>query len=121
MKCLVLAGGSGNSLWPLSRKNYPKQFLSIRPGRSLFQETILRNMPFCDEFIVVTNKIYESVVINQLQDFQDIKYSLIMEEKPLGTAPSIVAVALNSTYEDELLVVSTDTIIDEKYPSALRK
>ena len=49
MKCIVLAGGIGNSLWPLSRKNYPKQFMNIREGRSLLQDTIVRNMPFADE------------------------------------------------------------------------
>ena len=40
----MLAGGSGDALWPLSRKNYPKQFIYIREGRSLFQEAIARNL-----------------------------------------------------------------------------
>ena len=44
--------GFGNTLWPLSRKNYPKQFLNICEGRSLLQDTIVRNMPFVDEFII---------------------------------------------------------------------
>ena len=59
MKCVILAGGSGDSLWPLSRKNYPKQFMNFKEGRSLLQETVVRNMPYCDEFIIVTNEAYK--------------------------------------------------------------
>ncbi len=66
MKCLVLAGGSSGRLWPLSRKDYPKQFMEIREGRSMFQDTILRNIPYCDEFVILTNKRYENVVRGQL-------------------------------------------------------
>ena len=48
MKCLILAGGQGTRMWPLSRKNYPKQFIQIQKNHSLFQETVSRNLPFCD-------------------------------------------------------------------------
>ncbi len=119
MKCLILAGGSGDRLWPLSRKNYPKQFMEIRKGRSMFQEAVLRNIPFCDEFIVITNKRHESIVKGQLQDFQDLKYSILMEESPLKTAPSIVTIALNYDSEDEFLIVSTDNIIDGEYNTCI--
>ena len=40
MKCIVLAGGNGGSLWPISRKEFPQQFVEIRDGRSVFQENI---------------------------------------------------------------------------------
>ena len=121
MKGIILAGGSGDRLWPLSRKNYPKQFMEIRKGRSLFQETLLRNIPFCDEFIIATNIKYESIVKSQLQDFQDLKYSIIMEESPLKTAISIVTLALNSDIEEEFLIVSTDNIIDGEYNSYITR
>ncbi|MEG9429316.1 MAG: type I phosphomannose isomerase catalytic subunit [Christensenellaceae bacterium] len=121
MKGIILAGGSGDRLWPLSRKNYPKQFMEIRKGRSLFQETLLRNMPFCDEFIIATNIKYESIVKSQLQDFQDLKYSVIMEDAPLKTAISIVTLALNSDIEEEFLIVSTDNIIDGEYNSYITR
>ena len=62
MKCIVLAGGKGNSLWPLSRENYPKQFMDIKNHRSLFQESIARNIPFCDEFIISTNEAYHFII-----------------------------------------------------------
>lgn len=119
MKCLVLAGGSGDRLWPLSRKNHPKQFMDIRKGRSMFQESILRNIPFCDEFIILTNKRYESIIKGQLQDFQDLKYSVLMEESPLKTAPSIVTLALNSDGDEEFLIVSTDNVMDGEYNACI--
>lgn len=49
MKCVILAGGSGDSLWPLSRRQFPKQFMKIKEGRSILQETVVRNMPFCED------------------------------------------------------------------------
>lgn len=119
MKCLILAGGSGDRLWPLSRRNYPKQFMEIRKGRSMFQEAILRNIPFCDEFIIIANKRHESVVKAQMQDFQDLKYSILMEESPLKTAPSIITLALNFDGNEEFLVVSTDNVIDGEYNNCI--
>ena len=75
MKCVILAGGLGNTLWPLSRKNYPKQFLNICcEGRSLLQDTIVRNMPFADEFIIVTNESYADIMETQLKVFQDVRW-----------------------------------------------
>lgn len=115
MKCLVLAGGSSERLWPLSRRDYPKQFMEIREGRSIFQDAVLRNMPFCDEFVVITNKKYENIAKGQLQDFQGLKYTFILEDVPLKTAPGVIAYALKSQPEEELLIVSTDSIIDGDY------
>ena len=70
MKCLVLAGGKGNSLWPLSREEYPKQFIRIKNNHSLFQETIARNIPFCDEFLIATTTDYYFIVEGQMKEFQ---------------------------------------------------
>lgn len=119
MKCLILAGGSGDRLWPLSRKNFPKQFLEIIKGHSMFQETILRNIPFCDEFIILTNKKYEKIVKGQLQNFQELKYTIFMEEDPLKTAIPLVTLALNLEEDEELLIVSTDNIIEGEYNKCL--
>ena len=94
MKCLILAGGSGDALWPLSRKNYPKQFIYIKEGRSLFQEAVARNLPFCDEFVVVANEKYQYIVEGQLQVFQGLKYRLILEEEKKQTAPAVAIVKM---------------------------
>lgn len=119
MKCLVLAGGSGDRLWPLSRKSFPKQFMEIRKGRSMFQETILRNIPFCDEFIILTNHRYANIVHGQMLSFQDLKYRLIVEDSPLKTAPPIIFYAMGCAPSDELLIVSTDHVIDGDYNSCI--
>ena len=91
MKCLVLAGGRGDRLWPLSRKNYPKQFISIQKDHSIFQETIARNIPFCDEFIIVTNQEYQFIVENQMKAFQGITYRLVLEETGRKTTAAILS------------------------------
>ena len=121
MKCIVLAGGSGDRLWPLSRKNFPKQFMEIRKGRSMFQEAILRNMPFCDEFIIVTNRKYENIARGQLQSFQGLNYTLFLENKPMKTAPSVVIAALYAQPDEELLIVFTDHIIEGEYTHSILK
>lgn len=121
MKCLVLAGGSSDRLWPLSRREYPKQFMEIREGRSMFQETILRNIPFCDEFVILTNKRYENVVKGQLQAFQGVKYSVIFENEALKTAPPVIAVAHMCVLNEQLLIVSSECIIDGDYASSIAK
>ncbi|MGN0406795.1 MAG: type I phosphomannose isomerase catalytic subunit [Bacteroides sp.] len=120
MKCLILAGGTGDTLWPLSRKNYPKQFMNIKEGRSLLQETIVRNMTFCDEFIIITNESYLNIVEGQMKAFQGLRYRVILEGQPRGTAP---AIALGCTFcnQSELVfVVSADNLIEGKeYQNAI--
>ena len=112
MKCLVLAGGSGDALWPLSRRNYPKQFIHVNKGRSLFQEAIARNLPFCDEFYIVTNYKYENIVRGQLQVFQGLNYHLFLEEIGRQTAPAVMVACLCMNPSERVLVVSTDHRIE---------
>lgn len=112
MKCIIMAGGSGDRLWPLSRKKYPKQFMEIQDNHSLLQETVVRNMPYCDEFIIVTNKDYEFIVEGQMQVFQGLKYRCIYEEDARNTAASVCLISMLSNPSELLHVVASDTIID---------
>ncbi len=112
MKCLVLAGGSGDALWPLSRRNYPKQFINVNKGRSLFQEAIARNLPFCDEFFIVTNYKYENIVRGQLQVFQGLNYHCFLEEIGRQTAPAVLIACFCMNPQEQVLVVSTDHRIE---------
>lgn len=121
MVCFVLAGGSSDRLWPLSRKDYPKQFMEIREGRSMFQDTILRNIPFCDEFVVLTNKRYENVVRGQMQAFQALKYSVILEEASCQAAPAVIVCAAARAAEEEILIVPTDSMIEGDYTAAIAR
>lgn len=89
MKCIVLAGGTGERLWSLSRKNCPKQFIWIENSHSIFQDTIARNIPYCDEFIIVTNIDYKYLVENQLEPFQGLNYRCIYEKEGKETTAAI--------------------------------
>ena len=119
MKCLVLAGGSSDRLWPLSRRDYPKQFMEIREGRSMFQETILRNLPFCDEFVILTNRRYENVVKGQLQAFQGLNCTIIYEKDVLKTAPPVIAYAKECDPDEQLLIVSSECLVDGDYAASI--
>ena len=112
MKCLVLAGGRGDRLWPLSRKNYPKQFISIQRDHSIFQETIARNIPLCDEFIIVTNQEYQFIVENQMKEFQGITYRLILEGEGRKTTAAIVLSCMQFPLSELMFVVASDHLID---------
>lgn len=112
MKCIVLAGGTGDALWPLSRQKYPKQFMPFRENRSLFQENIVRNMTFCDEFIIVTNKEFKFIVESQMRALQGVNYKVIVEEVSKRTAIPIIVATMTCDNDEEILVISSDTLIE---------
>lgn len=90
---VILCGGSGTRLWPLSRKNFPKQFLKLVSDRSLLQETFLRLkkiMP-AENIIFVTNKQNFFNVVNQIKEIEN-NYNenqIITEPASLNTLPAI--------------------------------
>ncbi len=93
---VILAGGVGERLWPLSRKSYPKQFLKFRGMKnSFFQETILRVSTKKDNLflppIIFTHEDYRFLVREQLQEINVSEYSLILEPDVRNTAPTFFA------------------------------
>ena len=112
MKCVVLAGGKGGSLWPLSRKNYPIQFAEIRDKRSAFQEIIARHLPYCDEFYIFTNNDYRYIAEGQLEIFQKLNYKLFLEEESVNTTLPVVLASMMLENEDKFLVVGCNAIYD---------
>ena len=119
---VILAGGSGSRLWPLSRELYPKQLLNLCAEKSLLQSTFERLNKFipAENIISVTNSKHYSNVKMQLGEMSE--NSIILSEPILkNTAPAIalsVKYIIENTDEDEIiLVVPSDLLIenDEKF------
>lgn len=108
---ILLCGGSGTRLWPLSRTMLPKQFVRLFDGHSLFQQTILRNQPLCQESLIVSNTEQFFLAVDQLEQLQTSSTKFLLEPVGRNTAPAI-ALACLSLDEDELvLVTSSDHLI----------
>ncbi|WP_292463391.1 mannose-1-phosphate guanylyltransferase/mannose-6-phosphate isomerase [Methanolobus sp.] len=92
IKSIILAGGSGTRLWPLSRELYPKQFLKIK-DRSLFQDTVSRCLQVSDisEIYVVTNEVHKYFAIGQVEELgYDLPVeNLLLEPEGKNTLPAI--------------------------------
>lgn len=118
MKILILAGGSGTRLWPLSREHYPKQFIKLMGRKfSLFQETFLRclQLTSVDKIYVVTNQEYEFLVRGAVHEL-GYEYSpeqIILEPEAKNTLPAIVfsVLELTKVKEDDFLVLPSDHFI----------
>ncbi|MCQ1535180.1 mannose-1-phosphate guanylyltransferase/mannose-6-phosphate isomerase [Methanosarcina sp. KYL-1] len=93
IKSIILAGGSGTRLWPLSREMYPKQFLKFG-SRSLFQETVLRCLEVSDisEIFVVTNEAQKFFVIGHIKElgFTIPPENVLVEPEGRNTLPAIL-------------------------------
>ncbi len=91
MKTILLAGGSGTRLWPLSRKNYPKQFLRLKNNHSLLQATIKRCLKFVSpkDMIIMTNNAYRFHVQSELKEIGVEIKNIVLEPLAKNTAPAI--------------------------------
>ena len=115
---VLLAGGSGTRLWPLSRKSYPKQFSKLIGDSSLFQMNASRlcsseNIDF-KKHITLTNSDYRFIVGEQLQEVSIDPGPIIIEPEAKNTAPAILAAALYAFQENNeaiILVAPSDHIL----------
>jgi len=118
MIATILAGGSGQRLWPISRERYPKQFLSINTDKSLLQEPVEGIPTSIEEIIVVTNKEQYFHVCYQLEDMGIGDDCILTEPMGRNTAP---AIALACVYikenfgDDTVLVLPSDHILSDKF------
>lgn len=105
---VVLCGGSGTRLWPLSRHSYPKQFLSLlSEDTSLLQQAILRIPSQYQPAIIVSNEDHRFLVAEQLRQKNYQAQSILLEPTGKNTAPAIALAALKALqhHDDPILVV----------------
>ncbi|MDH0141427.1 mannose-1-phosphate guanylyltransferase/mannose-6-phosphate isomerase [Aquipseudomonas alcaligenes] len=120
---VILSGGSGSRLWPLSRKLYPKQFLALTGEHSLFQQTLQRlSFEGMQKPVVVCNLEHRFIVNEQLAQIGLGAQAMLLEPFGRNTAPAVAMAALQLLGEgrDELmLILPADHVIDDEL--ALRK
>lgn len=117
---VVLCGGSGTRLWPLSRMGLPKQFLSLMGDESLFQQTINRINKFNNKSfsirstLVVTNEEHRFVALQQFNAIDGVRGSFLLEPEGKNTAPALTLAALHeieSGNDPVLVVCPADQIV----------
>src|SRR5688572_22636550 len=116
---VVLSGGSGSRLWPLSRQNQPKQFLALIGDRSLYQETVLRasKLPGAQAPVTVCSGDHRFMVGEQLQEVGVANGGILLEPMARNTAPAIALAALHVIADDadaSLLVMPADHLIEDE-------
>ena len=110
---IILAGGSGTRLWPISRAEFPKQFLSVMGKETMLQNTVMRlNSLGIDEFVVICNEMHRFIVAEQLREIGK-KCDILLEPVGRSTAPAVAlaALTLKNKKNSKLLVVPTDHVI----------
>ena len=115
---IILCGGSGTRLWPLSRKQRPKQYLQLISDNTMLQETILRLRGLDDltDPIVVCNAEHRFLAAEQCQQIDITSPTILLEPAGRNTAPAIAAAALQSlkkTDNASLLILSADHDIQD--------
>lgn len=114
---IIMAGGSGTRLWPLSRSLYPKQFLSLINENSLLQETLKRLDGLnCLPPVIVSNNEHRFIVAEQLRQFGVDDFQIILEPVGRNTAPAVALAALKSLElhgDHHMLVLAADHAIQD--------
>ncbi|HET8574006.1 MAG TPA: mannose-1-phosphate guanylyltransferase [Edaphocola sp.] len=120
---VILSGGVGSRLWPLSRKSCPKQYIPIFDHQSLFQLCAQRNLEVCRSIIVVGNRNNQQLSKKNLAAIGINRYSEITEAIPRNTAAAIAFAAWQAQPEDILLITPSDHIIGNlpAYQNAIRE
>ena len=109
---VILAGGGGTRLWPLSREHYPKQFLKLFGEHSLLQETLLRLDGWNDEIntlgpLVVCNEAHRFLVLEQASQIEKVLDQIILEPEGRNTAPAltVASLLLNQREPDSVIIM----------------
>jgi mannose-1-phosphate guanylyltransferase len=117
MQVVILCGGSGTRLWPVSRTLFPKQFVQLFGKESLFQKTLKRNEQLASSYSIVINQEQYFMGLDQMEEL-DLKgrKSFVLEPVGRNTAPAIAIAAMAADPEEILLVVPSDHLIEKQSP-----
>ena len=111
---IILCGGSGTRLWPLSRTMLPKQFVRLFNNRSLFQDTVLRNQPVCSHAFVVSNNEQYFLAVDQLDQINSHSAQFLLEPVGRNTAPAIALACMALDSDDLVLVTTSDHLVKDQ-------
>lgn len=125
---LILCGGSGTRLWPISRTLMPKQFVKLFDDKSLFQLTLERNSRFCEKYFIVSNTEQYFLALNQLEEWQhrspnSLSSTFLLEPTARNTAPAIALACLALPKDTIVLITPSDHLIknEENYQIAIER
>lgn len=114
---VIMAGGTGSRLWPMSRELHPKQFLRLHSIHSMLQETLKRlDGVGVSEPVVICNEDHRFMVAEQLRQIDMLSHNIILEPVGRNTAPAIALAALNAIAQGNdpiMLVLAADHIIND--------
>lgn len=113
MTNILLCGGSGTRLWPISRTLMPKQFIKLFDDRSLFQLTALRNSEICDRTFVITNVDHYYLAMDQIENLNITNFKYLLEPVGRNTAPAITLSCLALDPNEVVLVTPSDHLIKD--------
>jgi len=111
---IILCGGSGTRLWPISRTLMPKQFVKLFDGKSLFQLTVERNSTICEKQLIVSNTEQYFLALDQLDELSKTNTQYLLEPIGRNTAPAIALACLALKHDEIVLVTPSDHLIKDK-------
>lgn len=113
---VIMCGGSGTRLWPLSRAQFPKQFLPLVNETSMLQDTLARLPSEHKAPVFICNEDHRFLVAEQVKQTSSTQSTILLEPKGRNTAPAVALAALNALTDNEdalLLVLAADHVIKE--------
>jgi len=111
MTNIILCGGNGTRLWPISRTFLPKQFVKLFNEKSLFQLTVQRNSKVCNTQFIVSNIEQYFLALDQLEELAKINNKYLLEPVGRNTAPAIALACFALDKEEIVLVTPSDHLI----------
>ena len=111
---IILCGGNGTRLWPISRTLMPKQFVKLFDEKSLFQLTVERNKNVCRKQFVVSNAEQYFLAVDQLEELQCSDSEFLLEPLGRNTAPAIALACFALDPEELVLVTPSDHLIKDE-------